>query len=283
LRIAERLAPSGLIRTPPLDFALRLTLLALLLRPVGDGPVRAGMLVLAVLALGVRGGLRRPAIWIAMAGLAALRVILDWELADNHAYLLAYWLAAIGLALGGRNPEGDLAASARCLVGLVFLLACVWKGLLSPDYLDGRVFSLFLILDPRFEPIARIAGGVDLEQLEALRAFLRTHADLVTALPGGPEIPRRLALVARSLTYWTLGIELATALAFLWPRPAAAMRRWRDALLLAFCATTYPAVGIESFGWLLLAMGAAQCEPARTPTRLGYLAVFALLVVTRAL
>jgi hypothetical protein len=271
--------PRWLLRSSALDLSLRLTLLTLLLRPLGAGPIRGALLVLAVLGIAVRGALRQRALWVALALLAAARVIPQWELADNHAYLLTYWCAAIALALGGRNAPADLAAGARLLVGLVFLLATLWKGVLSSDYRDGRFFTVALIVDPRFEPIARLAGGVDAEQLDALRAFLRTHADLAVA-PAGPEIPGRLVQVAQLLTSWTLGIELAIALGFLWPRgrgPA----RWGDALLLVFCATTYPLIGIEGFGWLLLAMGAAQCERDRVALRLGYLAVFGALVVSR--
>jgi hypothetical protein len=263
----------------PVDLALRLTLVGLLLRPLGDWPIRAPLLVLALFGLVWPRALRRPALWLALTALTGARVILDWELADNHAYLLAYWCLAIALALGGSDAQRDLATSGRLLVGLVFLFAVLWKGVLAPDFADGRFFGVNLILDPRFEPLARRVGGVDPAQLDALRAFLRTHADL--AAPGslaGPEIPQRLMQLACALTFWTLAIESALAAAFLWPRLA----RLRDPLLLIFCATTYPVIGIEDFGWLLLAMGVAQAEPQRSATRRAYVVVFALLALTQA-
>jgi hypothetical protein len=283
LNPAEARAPAWLAGIPSLDLALRLTLLGLVLRPVGDPLLRGPLLVLAVAGLVLPELLRRRALWLLLASFTSARVVLDWQLADNHAYLLAYWCWAIWLALGASAAEATLARSGRWLIGLVFLLAALWKGVLSSDYLDGRMFEVLLILDPRFEPIARAVAGVDPEELDALRAFLRTHVDVATAPVLGPEIPVRLVQTARALTWWTLGIELAAAVAWLLPQCGGRGFLARDFLLLVFCATTYPAVGIESFGWLLLAMGVASCAQERAGVRLAYLAGFALLVVSRAL
>jgi hypothetical protein len=38
---------------------------------------------------------------------------------------------------------------------------------------------------------------------------------------------------------------------------------------------------VEGFGWLLMAMGVAQCEPVRKRTRLFYLAIFGLVLFYR--
>ncbi len=38
---------------------------------------------------------------------------------------------------------------------------------------------------------------------------------------------------------------------------------------------------MEGFGWLLIAMGVAQCEPERGKTHLIYLAVFGLILFYR--
>jgi hypothetical protein len=267
-------------RPERLDLALRLTLLGLLLRPIGDRPLRPPILLLGAAGLLLPPLLRRPGLWFALALLTGLRVALDWPLADNHAYLLVYWCLAIGLALGGAEAEKDLAASGRVLIGLVFALAVAWKGLLSPDYLDGRFFRLTLLLDPRFESFSRWIGGMSADQLDALRQFLRLHADLGPPATSVPLQPARFVLVAQAVTLWTLAIEAAIAVAFLWPRPAGP-GRLRDALLLCFCATTYTVAGIESFGWLLLAMGAAQCDRQRPGWLVGYALVFALLLLSR--
>ena len=62
------------------DVALRLTLLTLLLRPVGSPTVRAGILALAALGLAVPAWLRRPGLWAALTALTIVRVATDWSL-----------------------------------------------------------------------------------------------------------------------------------------------------------------------------------------------------------
>ncbi len=91
-----------------------------------------------------------------------------------------------------------------------------------------------------------------------------------------PAEPASLRLAAHLLTGWTAALETALAVAFLWPvgrGPSPA----RHALLLLFCVTTYAVATVEGFGWLLLAMGAAQCEAPRL--RAAYLAAFLLVLV----
>ncbi len=65
--------------------ALRLTLLALLLHPVGDELIRRLILVLAGADLLFPAFLRRPSLWGTLALLTGIRVVVDWPLADNHA------------------------------------------------------------------------------------------------------------------------------------------------------------------------------------------------------
>src|SRR5262245_5715374 len=100
-----------------MTLALRLTLLDLLLRPIGDGFFRPVILGLAGLGFVLPGQLRRPLVWILLAILTLLRVILSWPMADNHAYLLSYWCLAVALALISRDPRACLALNARLLVG----------------------------------------------------------------------------------------------------------------------------------------------------------------------
>jgi hypothetical protein len=258
-----------------MNLALRLTLLLLLLRPIGSGWLRPSILALAVAGLAVPGALRRPALWFALALLGAWRVLSDWPLADNHAYLLVYWCLAIALACGAPEPERVLAWNGRVLVALLFGFAVLWK-LLSADYLDGRFFRVMLVADQRLEPLALSFGGLDPRTLEQRRAFLAQHVDGAGFAQAAPPEPVRLCRLALAATWLALVLEAAVALAFAAPL---GRRAWlRHALLLFFCATTYAVAPVASFGWLLLAMGAAQCNREARRTRLGYLAVFALLV-----
>ncbi len=66
----------------PVDLALRLTLLDLLLRPIGDWTLRPFILSLASLGLLLPHQQRRLGLWLALTFLTGLRVVLDWPLAD---------------------------------------------------------------------------------------------------------------------------------------------------------------------------------------------------------
>jgi hypothetical protein len=255
--------------------ASRLTLLLLLLRPIGAGWLRPSLLALAVAGLVLPGLLRHPALWLALALLCAARVVSGWPLGDNHAYLLAYWCLALGLARLAPEPQRVLAWNGRWLVGLAFAFATLAK-LLSPDYLDGRFFRVTLLEDRRLEGVATALGGAEPEQLSAWRDVLARHVDGPPLAGGAPPEPARLRALALAATGLTVALEAAIAVVFLAPLGRAA---WlRHALLLLFCATTYAIAPVLGFGWLLLAMGAAQCEPEARRTRLAYLAVFALLI-----
>jgi hypothetical protein len=73
---------------------------------------------------------------------------------------------------------------------------------------------------------------------------------------------------------------VAVALAFLWP-VSRGISRLRDTFLLGFCVTTYTVVTVEGFGWLLVSIGIAQCEPWRHRTKLFYLSTFGVILYCR--
>ena len=262
--------------------ARRLLLLALLLRPVGGPWLRPEVMVLAALGLLSSRALGSAALWLGLAALAAARVALAWPLSDNHAYLLAYACLAAGLASLARDDGSLLAWNARWLLAGTFAFATLWKLALAPDYLDGTFFRVTLVGDHRFEAFARLAGGLDAETLHALRALASEHTDGVFA-PWEvlPALPPRFVALASALTFATVALEGALALAFAAPLRGR-LARVRDPLLLFFCATTYALAPVEGFGWLLVALGVAQSEPERARTRLAYAAVFAwVLFATR--
>jgi hypothetical protein len=169
------------------NIVLRLTAIILLLRPMGPLAVRPLILVLAGLALAIPRVLRAPATWYALGALVGVRIIADWPLSDNHIYLLAYWCLALGLALGARDAPAVMRQSSRWLIGLAFLMAVLWKGVLSHDYLDGRFFSVTLRTDGRFAGAARLVGGLTAQQLEESRLYL-------SPLPAGAELQDPLSL-----------------------------------------------------------------------------------------
>jgi hypothetical protein len=260
------------------SIALRLTLLDLLLAPIGQWNVRAAVLLIASVGLLHGGVLRSPVTWSTLSVLAAWRVFADWPLSDNHAYLLSYWCLAISIALVVRDPARSLARSARLLVGLVFAFAVLWKGVLSPDYHDERSFRTLLLTDPRFEDLTLTLGGMREEALDDVRDLLETglhETDKQAPASLETDAVRRIATF---LTWATLGIEGLIALLFLLPARFAT-GRLRDWVLLAFCTGSYAIAPVSGFGWLLLAMGIAQCPDDARTTRWLYLACFALVLL----
>jgi hypothetical protein len=260
------------------DGALRLTLAALLLQPVGDATLRPLVLVAAALGLVLPRALRSPFLWGTLAALTAARIVLDWPMSDNHAYLLCWWCLAATITLASADAVGCLRLNARLLVGLAFTFASLWKVALSPDFLDGRFFRVALVGDVRFERFTMLVGGLSAEDLRAMRDVLFRHVD--GPAPASAEAlraPERLRWVAHLATWWVAALETALAVAFLAPSRWL-VARTRHALLLAFVVTTYAVAPVEGFGWLLVAQGFAQAGAARA--QVAYLAAFAALVVS---
>jgi len=251
--------PALPIDNPHFDTALRLTAIALLLRPMGPWFVRPVILAAAVVTLIYPRAMRQWQVWAALSVMTAIRIADDWPLADNHIYLLGYWLLAVAVALRSRDAAATLAVASRSLIGLAFVFAVLWKVVLSPDFIDGRFFRVTLVTDPRFAAATRIIGGLSDEQLKAAReamALLPQGAELLN--PPAPVEPERLRLFALASTWGVLLLESLVALLMLSrTRLAGSLRHLA---LLFFCAVTYAFAPVAGFGWLLLVMGLGQLE-----------------------
>jgi hypothetical protein len=267
---------------------LRLTLVVLVLRPPGDGPIKAATWLAAGAALVFPSLLTSARTWFILTALVIGRIATDWPLADNHIYLLAYWCLGVALALWYEpsgsfqdDPKGSyhiLRSTSRLLVGCAFACAVVWKVFLTPDYLDGRFFRVTLSTDDRFAPLAA-AAGLTGPQLAANREALEP-------IPAGLEVlngpvftePPALRHVVRGLTWGGLALEAMVAAAFLVP----ASRRWpslRHILLLTFCVVTYSVAPVAGFGWLLAVLGLSQCREDQILLRSSYLTTFVLILL----
>jgi hypothetical protein len=270
------------LQPPPVHAALllplRLTAVALLLRPMGEWFVRPAILAIAALMLVSPRALRLPVLWLAVALLTAIRIAADWPLADNHIYLLAYWTLAVALALTSPCVSATLASSSRLLLALAFLWAVAWKALLAPDFVDGRFFRVTMLTDPRFTEAALLVGGLTGEQLDANR-------DALAALPEGAELlnppaivePPRFAAFAALTTWGVLVLEGAVAAAMLLPA-GQGVTIARHTSLLLFCVVSYAFAPVAGFGWLLLVMGAAQCGEAERRLQSAYLLIFLVVL-----
>ena len=262
----------------PLDLALRLTAIALLLRPMGPWFVRPAVLAAAALVLISPRALRTPVIWAAVAALVGVRIAADWPLADNHIYLLAYWTLAIALSLGVSDGPRRLATMSRWLIGLAFACAVLWKAILSPDFLDGRFFRVTLLTDPRFTEAARLIGGLSGADLAANRGALTPLPD-GAALAEPPAViePPRLRALAIVSTWGILLLEAAVAVMMLAPARVSPVLV-RHIVLIGFCLVTYAFAPVAGFGWLLLVMGAAQTDEVDVWLRRAYVAAFLVVL-----
>jgi len=261
------------------DAVLTLTAVILLLRPLDVWWVTPFVLAAACLSLVLPAVRRTPITWVIVALLVGARIVVVWPLSDNHIYLLAYWCLALALALSDARPAVTLATSSRWLLGAAFAMAVVWKGILSPDYVDGRFFRVALLTDERFADASLVFGGLSRAQMAENRAFLE-------ALPEGAALlnppafvePARLRAFAAIATWGGLALEALIAVLCLVPTRGR-VQLARHAALLAFCATTYALAPVAGFGWLIATMGLAQCQPAQRRIAAAYIAVFVLILL----
>ena len=260
------------------DTILRLTLIELLLRPAGPWGILPFILLIGCAGLIFTNVLRSPITWFALSGLVAARILADWPLPDNHIYLLAYWCLAVALALRSPISSVTLTRSARLLIGFAFALAVLWKGILSPDFLDNRFFRVTSLIDERFKGSVLLFGGITKNELKQNREYLQ-------ALPEGAELldppemvdPPTLRRFAWISTWGSILIETAVAITFLIPS-----RRFywlRHAALLLFCMVTYPFAPVAGFGWLLTVMGMAQVYPEHRLLKGVYIAAYFLILL----
>jgi len=278
VRLRSWITTSG--PTGPIDIALRLTLVGLLLRPMGPWFVRAPLLLLSMLGLISGAWLRAPAVWLSLAVLVAVRVFVEWPLPDNHIYLLAYWCLGVAMALRFADPASQLARTSRLLLGLVFAFAVLWKAALSPDYRDGRFFAVTLLTDDRFSEVVQLLGGLSDAQLRENREYL-------TPLPEGAELltppvlhePRRFRLLVFLATWGTLAMEALAAGLWLAPVTRPSLLLLRHIVVLLFCLTTYAFAPVAGFGWLLIVLGMVSCVPDDRWLRMLYVATYAIVLL----
>jgi len=258
------------------ELAARLTFLTLLFSPIGDWYITPIVMLLSGAGLIMRDLWRSPWLWTALALLTGIRAFVDWPLADNHAYLLAYWCVAFAVATWMPQRE-SLAGNARLLIGFTFAFAA-WQKWTASDYPNDVFFLTTFLVDDRFEDLAVLFGGLTYEQIEMAREYL--EGDYRSGAPTSAfpfEMPLAFSLLARLSTVWNLIEQTLVAIAFLAPTTSF-VGRLRDPLLLVFCLTIYAVAPVPSFGWLLIAMGVAQA--VKTPAiRLWYLAAFGLLAI----
>jgi hypothetical protein len=246
---------------PPLIWIPRLTLIFLLwyqpwrqLTAPGSLPELAAIIatLLAAVGLFVDNLAASPWLWFALTASHCGWLACAYFAADNHQYLIGYWLLTISVALiAGADGTEVLARNATLLLGLCFALATASKAV-SRRYRDGSFFTRALVLDLRFLPIATwVAGVTEPTRLSHIRA--RDRVIGARSSEAIAPVSRRLRRCAMALTWWTLAIEAAVAIAFLSPSGTPlSSEPLRATSLLLFVITTFVCVPVPAFGQILL-------------------------------
>ncbi len=216
--------------------------------------------------------------WALLTVLTGWPLFWNWPFSDNHDYLRAFLALSVTLALTGAESQRALRLSARLLIGGTFFFASLWKVVLSPDWLDGTFFRVTLLSDPRFHDLAVLFGGASWGTLDAFDSAVTAFLSTGSGWPGGFVEPPGLRPLALALTAFTALIETSIATAFLWPR----LGRVRNVLLIAFGATTFAFATVRGFGFLLMALGLAQCEDDERRARIAYIATLFLIEAYRS-
>jgi hypothetical protein len=238
--------------------------------------IRTPIVVLCIAALVRRSLYRRASFWLVVTLILAVKHYGTWYAMANHEYLINYWCLALGLSFLTPDPRKAIALNARILIGLAFAFATLWK-VISRDFLDGTFFHLLLLKSEHFRYVAQTIGGLASETIrenhQAILAFYGNSSAVPTAQLHSTAL---MPWIAGFLTLWTLVIEASIAVSFLSP-VGRLVSRWRDALLLVFLITTYLITPVVGFGWILAAMGVAQCNATFRQGPLLYVAAFLVI------
>ncbi|MEY2480233.1 MAG: hypothetical protein QOI04_1160 [Verrucomicrobiota bacterium] len=201
--------------------------------------------------------IRSPVFWLALSLSATFVIIHDWQAADNHKYLLLYWLWILFFCHLFGEPEQKrrtLIFNARFFLCFIFLAAAAQK-LASPTYRSGEMFEYFLYVDSRFTAFGKLIG-IDPTIPDAVQksiGFFRSPFSQVIdndlVLPGSD----RARIAALVLTWWDLSLQLLIGSLLFLRRPRT--DKFAHILLLFFVFTTYLPAPVFGFGWILAIMG----------------------------
>ena len=123
-------------------------------------------------------------------------------------------------------------------------------------------------------PVAGVTEASILENRDAILSLRHHEGPQVVTL----STTGRLNLVAIWMTYWTIAIELAIAVAFAW-KGSRLLWRWRNPMLMVFMVSTYVVVPVIGFGLLFAAMGMAQCGRRERHWQVAYFLFAAILAI----
>jgi predicted nucleic acid-binding Zn finger protein len=202
---------------------------------------------------------KRPAIWGLLAIMASITLVLERDLADNHKYLLCYWLWVMCIAHipDGREQRDEIIGfNARFFLIFIFLGAALQK-FVSSSYMSGAMFELELLLDGRFQAFAHLTG-IDAGLVnESVRRLLLLRNPYVQVLNDKILLlsDDRVHFVANLITLYDFYVQVAIGALLLFRRAVTDLIA--NVLLLFFIFTTYIPAPVLGFGFTLAILGFA--------------------------
>ena len=101
--------------------------------------------------------MNRTWLWAILALIGTLVLTNSWYVADNHKFLLVYWLWVVTIA-SCYDTETNRNRLCQSMPGssiFIFLVAALHKSF-SPSYMSGEMFETRLLLDERFKAFAHL-------------------------------------------------------------------------------------------------------------------------------
>lgn len=236
-----------------------LTALLAVLMATHWAPLAIPALAILVIALVRPGLVTTPWLWSILAAVWIGALILAEEHMEDHVLLFCAWLLALAIGLRLTDAQqfvDEMAWYARLLVGLTFSVAVGWK-LWFGDFVDGTALWLYLLIDQRFTPLARLVGldsAAVVHDRDRVGDVLNGIAESYT-LTGSTYTS--IAIVVVSVG--TLALEVVIALTHLAP-DSSRLACGRLPSIVAFGVVTYGIVPVLPFAALLavLAMAVAH-------------------------
>ena len=225
--------------------------------------------------------IRNWVFWLALSLSGTVVLIQDWHAADNHKYLLLYWLWVLffcHLFADAEQKRRLLLVNARFFLCFIFLAAAAQK-LASPTYRSGEMFEYFLYVDSRFTAFGKLIG-IDPSVPDAVQksiAFFRSpFSQLINnelELPGSD----RARVAALVFTWWDVSLQLLIGSLLLIRRPRT--DKVAHILLLSFILTTYLPAPVFGFGWILGIMGFTLAKENFPRIAAAYLISFVVILL----
>lgn len=223
---------------------------------------------------------KRPALWGLLAIVASIGVVLERDLADNHKYLLCYWLWVMCVA---HIPEGRelrdriIRFNARFFLVFIFLGAVLQK-FLSSSYMSGAMFELELLLDPRFHAFGHLVGIDASVAAESLRRALLLRLSTLQVLNDKVLLMSddRVHFVANLITLYDFYVQLAIGALLLFRRTITDVIA--HLLILFFIFTTYLPAPVFGFGFTLAVLGFALVKERSQALSAAYLVSMAAVL-----